>query len=139
MKRGPVWTLAASVRAVARGAAAGGALAIILRGSRSAAPSFASNSYLGLTLTGEIPEAPAPTEIGTLFENRPPSLRTIVESLDRAAEDARIRAVVLRVSALPGAGWGKIQELRDALARFRKSGKPAYAHLELCGNKEYYL
>src|SRR5437667_222367 len=43
-------------------------------------------------------------------------------------------ALVLRDS-----GWGKVQELRDAITRFRKSGKPAYAHLEVCGNKEYYL
>src|SRR4029450_12715464 len=27
----------------------------------------------------------------------------------------------------------------DAITRFRKSGKPAYAHLEFAGNKEYYL
>ena len=62
-----------------------------------------------------------------------------MESLDRAAADPKVSAVVVRVSFLPDAGWGKVQELRDAVARFRKSGKPAYAHLEFCGNKEYYL
>jgi protease-4 len=139
MKKRTAWILAASVLAVALGAAAVGALALVLRGSRTAAPSFASNSYLGLTLSGEIPEAPPPSELGSLLESRPPSLRTIVESLDRAALDSRIKAVVLRVNTLPGAGWGKVQELRDALIRFKKSGKPAYAHLEFCGNKEYYL
>jgi protease IV len=46
---------------------------------------------------------------------------------------------VVRVSVLPDSGWGKVQELRDAITRFRKSGKPAYAHLEISGNKEYYL
>ena len=46
---------------------------------------------------------------------------------------------MLRVSFLPEAGWGKVQELRDAVGRFRKSGKPAYAHVEMIGNKEYYL
>jgi protease-4 len=50
-----------------------------------------------------------------------------------------VKALVLRVGFLPDAGWGKVQELRDAVTRFRKSGKPAYAHLEFCGNKEYYL
>jgi protease-4 len=47
--------------------------------------------------------------------------------------------VLLRVGFLQDAGWGKVQELRDAIARFRTSGKPAYAHLEFCGNREYYL
>jgi protease-4 len=42
------------------------------------------------------------------------------------------------VGSLDG-GWGKVQELRDAIARFRRSGKPAYAHLESVGNQEYYL
>jgi protease-4 len=45
--------------------------------------------------------------------------------------------VVLR--GLLDAGFGKVQELRDAIVRFRKSGKPAYAHLEFAGNKEFYL
>ena len=40
---------------------------------------------------------------------------------------------------MPTAGWGQVQELRDAITRFRTSGKPAYAHLEFCVNKEYYL
>jgi protease-4 len=62
-----------------------------------------------------------------------------MESLDRAATDPKVRAVVVRVSVLPDSGWGKVQELRDAITRFRKSGKPAYAHLEIGGNKEYYL
>jgi hypothetical protein len=40
---------------------------------------------------------------------------------------------------LPDAGWAKVQELRAAITRFRSTGKPAYAHIELCSNKEYYL
>ena len=71
----------------------------------------------------------------SLFEKRPAPLRVLVESLDRAAGDPKVSSVVLRVSILPDAGWGKVQELRDAIVRFRKSGKPAYAHLEYCGNK----
>jgi protease-4 len=36
-------------------------------------------------------------------------------------------------------GWARVQELRDALVRFRKSGKPSWAHLEFAGNQEYFL
>jgi protease-4 len=32
-----------------------------------------------------------------------------------------------------------VQELRDAVVRFRETGKPTWAHLELAGNLEYYL
>lgn len=141
MKRRTAWALVAAVAAVAVGAAAVGAVALVLRshqGAGTSTASWAGRSYLYLELDSEIPEQP-PNELPTFLERRPPSLRTIVGGLDRAASDSKITAVVLRVSVLPDAGWGKVQELRDAITRFRKSGKPAYAHLEFVGNKEYYL
>ena len=136
MKRRTAWILVAGVAAVAIGAAAVGALALVLRGR--GVPSLGASNYLVLNLEGGIPELP-PSELAPFLQRQPPSLRTLVDSLDTAARDARVTAVVLRVSFLPDAGWAKVQELRDALGRFRRSGKPAYAHLELCGNKEYYL
>jgi protease IV len=135
MKKRTAWVLVAGVAAVAIGAAAVGGLALMLRGRGTG---WSANNYLFLDLQGEIPEEPS-SEIGSLFERQPPSLRTLVESLERAAEDPRVSAVVLRVSILPDSGWATVQELRDAVGRFRRSGKPAYAHLEFCGNKEYYL
>jgi protease-4 len=137
MKKRTAWILVAGVAAVAIGAAAVGALALLLRGSDSGGWT-SSGGYLNLNLRGEIPEQ-APAELPSFLERRPAPLRVLVESLDRAAGDAGVNAVVLRVSILPDVGWGRVQELRDAIVRFRKSGKPAYAHLEFCGNKEYYL
>ena len=139
MKKRTAWVLIAAVAAVSLGAAAVGAVALVLRGARPTAPFTASNSYLSLNLSGQIPEEPPASELPAFFERRPPSLRTLVESLERAARDPRIQSVVLRVSSLPDAGFGKVQELRDAISRFRKSGKPVYAHLESAGNKEFYL
>ncbi len=130
--------LVAAVAAVAIGAAAVGALALLLRGNQSSSSTWAGKSYLFLNLDREIPEQP-PLELPSFLERRPPTLRTLVDSIDRAGSDAKVDALVLRVSMLPDAGWGKVQELRDAITRFRKSGKPAYAHLEFAGNKEYYL
>jgi protease-4 len=136
MKRRTAWVLVAGVAAVAIGAAAVGGLALVLRGRGAG---WSSNNYLYLDLQGEIPDEPPASDLGSIFERQPPSLRTLVESVDHAADDPRVSAVVLRVSVLPEAGWATMQELRDALSRFRRSGKPAYAHLEFCGNKEYYL
>ena len=136
MKRRTAWILVAGVAAVAIGAAAVGGLALALRGRGTG---WSANNYLYLDLQGEIPEEPPSSDLGAIFERQPPSLRTLVESLERAADDPRVSAVVLRVSVLPEAGWATAQELRDAVGRFRRSGKPAYAHLEFCGNKEYYL
>src|SRR5688500_16085015 len=137
MKKRTAWILVAAVAAVAIGAAAVGALALLLRGTESTT-TWAGKSYLYLNLDNEIPEQP-PVELPNFLERRPPTLRTLIDSIDRAGSDDKVDALVLRVTFLPDAGWGKVQELRDAIGRFRKSGKPAYAHLEFAGNKEYYL
>jgi protease-4 len=137
MKRRTFWVLAAGVALVAIGAAAVGLLALALRGASGGPGVWGGRAYLDLTLDG-LPERP-PAELGLPFERQPPSLRTFVESLDRAAADPGLTAVVVRVGNLGDAGWARVQELRDALLRFRRSGKPAYAFLEGAGNGEYYL
>jgi protease IV len=138
MKKRTAWVLVAGVAAVSIGAAAVGALALLLRG-RGGSTSWTGKTYLYVDLGEEIPEQPPAAELGSFLEKRPPSLRTLVESMDRAAGDPKVSALLLRVSVFPDAGWGKVQELRDAVSRFRKKGKPAYAYIELSGNKEYYL
>jgi protease-4 len=137
LKKRTAWILVAAVAAVAVGAAAVGAVALLFRGD-GAGLGLGKAKLLTLRLEGDVPEQSA-ADIGALFEQRPTSLRTIVESLDRAARDAQISGAIVRVGPLPEAGWARIQELRAAIARFRAAGKPAYAHVEYCGNKEYYL
>jgi len=138
VKKRTAWILVAAVAAVAMGAAAVGVVALLLRGRGGAPAIGSSKTYLVLDLDGSIPEQPA-SDFGSLFERRPPPLRALVESLDRAGRDPSVQALVVRVGMLPDAGWAKVQELRAAITRFRSTGKPAYAHIELCSNKEYYL
>jgi protease-4 len=137
-KRRTVFILAACVAAVALGAALVGGMALMLRSGGGTGRALSTEEYLDVHIDGEIPERPAVT-FGAFLERQPPSLRTLLRSIERAADDSRVKALVLRVGVAPGAGWGKIEELRTAITRFRKSGKPAYAHLEYAGNKEYYL
>ena len=97
------------------------------------------DSYLALTSAGEIPEEP-PERAARVPRAPAALLRTLVESLDRAAGDPSVKAVVLRVASLPDAGLGQGPgAARRHHALPGKSGKPAYAHLEFAGNKEYYL
>jgi protease-4 len=135
MRRRTAWFLAAGVAAVAVGAAAVGALVLYSQGGRSP---WARERYLLLRLQGELPEQPR-AAVETLFESDVATVWSLVDSLDRAAADEQVSSVVLQVGALPDAGWAKVQELRSAVERFRRSGKPAYAVLEDAGNKEYYL
>ncbi|MCY7348901.1 MAG: signal peptide peptidase SppA, partial [Pyrinomonadaceae bacterium] len=58
--------------------------------------------------------------------------------LRKAKVDSRIGAVLLDIE-FPNIGWGKADELRDAIKDFRASGKPIYSYMELGMNKEYYI
>ena len=53
--------------------------------------------------------------------------------------DKRIQAVIILPAGLKAPLWAKVQEVRDAILDFRKSGKPAVAYLEYGGDREYYL
>src|SRR5262245_53681918 len=66
------------------------------------------------------------------------TLPEIVDCIERAAHDERIKAIELRVQGLD-AGLARTQELRDALADFRAAQKPVLAYLETVGNRDYYL
>lgn len=72
-----------------------------------------------------------------------PTVRDVVEAIDRAAGDRRVEALVARIGG-GGIGLAHLQELRDAVTRFRASGKSAYAFAETFGefgpgNGGYYL
>ena len=92
MKKRTAWVLVAAVAAVAIGAAAVGALALLLRGNDSSS-TWAGKSYLYLNLGSEIPEQP-PVELPSFLERRPPTLRTLVDSIDRAGSDSKVDALI---------------------------------------------
>lgn len=102
-------------------------------------PSIADNSTLVLKLEGDLPEK-APVEIPLgLFENSSPiTVRDLWATLHRASTDSRIHAVVIVPRSL-SIGWGKLQEVRECLIAFKKSGKPVYASLRMPGLREYYV
>jgi protease-4 len=67
------------------------------------------------------------------------TVRALVNGLRRAARDERIASVLLLPTTLQSPFWGKVQEVRDAVLEFRRSGKQVIAFLEYGGDREYYL
>jgi protease-4 len=104
---------------------------------RERPPEIAANSVLVLRPTGTFPEK-APVEIPFLSDGPSLTVSNVWMSLRKAAADPHIRAVVLEPESLR-AGWGKLQELRQDITQFRKSGKPVYAYLHTPSAREYYL
>ena len=64
------------------------------------------------------------------------TVRGFVEALHKASRDSRVRGVPPRPSTLESPYWGKVQEMRDAITAFRKSGKKVTAFLEYGGDRE---
>ena len=78
-----------------------------------------------ITLAGSIPEGIGQ---GGLLADVSPHLHRIIERLDKAATDSRVQGVVLSIES-PGLGRARADELRAAIGRIRKAGKPVAAHL----------
>jgi protease IV len=102
-------------------------------------PAVRSNSVLVLRVGGDLAEIESSDVVGFLRGGRTPTVRSIVDSLRKAKADSRIRAVLVKPTGFNSPFWGKVQEIRDALLEFKKSGKPLYAYLEYGGDREYYL
>ncbi|MEI6238867.1 MAG: signal peptide peptidase SppA [Planctomycetia bacterium] len=78
-----------------------------------------------VTLAGSLPDGVGQ---GGLLADVSPHLHRIVERLDKAAADTRVKGVVLSIES-PNLGRARADELRAAIARLRKAGKPVAAHL----------
>src|SRR6267378_4380677 len=115
---------------------AGFALLYLLFGRE---PSVSSNSTLVLRVGGNLTEV-APNDVVSYLRGvKAPTVRSVVDNLRKAKVDSRVRAVMLRPTGFDSPFWGKVQEVRDAVIEFKKSGKPVYAYLEYGGDREYYL
>ena len=111
--------------------------AVVRFGDRK--PSVADGSTLVMRMAGDIPER-APVEISLPFyeETGSPTMLETWQALNRAANDPKIKAIVLEPRGIR-TGWGKLQELRGAIEKFKQSGKPVYAHLYSPHTADYYL
>lgn len=96
-------------------------------------PSLGSGTILTIRLQGAIGEIAQQGPFAA-----PVTVREIDEALRRAADDDRVAAVFLEVGPL-GGGYGKTQEVRAAVRRFRDSGKPVIALLEIGTNLDLYV
>jgi protease-4 len=98
-----------------------------------------ANSVLVMKVSGEMPDySPQDPTAELIGVVRAQSLVSFVSSMKYAKGDSRIGGILLDVD-FPGIGWGKADEIRDAIADFKTSGKPIYAFMEIGSNKEYYI
>ncbi len=102
-------------------------------------PDVPGDATLVLRLEGSVPEVvPLDLPLAAVGRRGPIGLGEYWDILRKAAVDRRIRAVVVMPENLE-TGWAKLEQLRESLERFRRSGKPLYAWLRRPGTREYFL
>src|SRR6202451_2502690 len=99
-----------------------------------------SNAVLVIDAADQIEEQRAPDIFSAFNGYTTPVLHDYVDAMDAAAKDSHISGLVVRIAPLE-TGWGKLEEIRNHLLAFRKSGKPSICYLgyDGIGNPEYYL
>ncbi|MCK4412982.1 MAG: S49 family peptidase [Candidatus Eisenbacteria sp.] len=89
-------------------------------------------------LDGNIPEAPAGGGLPIPGSRCGTSHTAILENLEKARHDERIKAVVLNIG-FPSIGWAKRNELRERITQLRDAGKPVWAFTEYLSGSALYL
>ena len=66
-------------------------------------------------------------------------LKDLVDAVDMAGGDSRVKVLLLDLNGLTGAGLVKLQEIKDAVIRFKKTGKKVIAAADNYIRGSYYL
>ncbi|MBT5378917.1 MAG: signal peptide peptidase SppA [Opitutae bacterium] len=69
-------------------------------------------------------------------------LYKILENINAAAEDSKIRSLFLHGNLIAiegGSGYAALREIRDAIKKFKNTGKPVYAYTLTPNLRTYYL
>jgi protease IV len=122
---------------------------LVVIGSQDSKPEVQNQSVLTVDLARNITDSEpqqTPREVvndlisGDFSESL--TLRKVTTAIDQAAQDPRILAIYLRSNSTAAnnpSGYAILKEVRDALVRFKGSGKKIYAYDTQWREKEYYL
>ncbi|MEM9257421.1 MAG: S49 family peptidase, partial [Pseudomonadota bacterium] len=98
-----------------------------------------------LNMTGSVVEQKGPVDpLSAVLVTPDPArheilLRDVVESIEHAADDPQITALVMELDSLVYVGISKSQEIVQALEKFRATGKPVIATGDYYTQDQYLL
>jgi protease-4 len=96
-------------------------------------PAAIEKGALLLDLDGQVVEEPARVHpLDAVLSSAAPThqyaARDVIRAIDAAARDDRIKAIALDLSTFIGGGQVHMEEIGDALDRFRRTGKPVLTY-----------
>ncbi len=66
-------------------------------------------------------------------------VRPLIDAIERATGDERVKVLVLDLDRLAGGGLSKLQDLSAAIRKFKESGKPVVAFSDFYFQSQYHL
>jgi len=101
------------------------------------------NSVMVLKLDQPIPDRTSKNPFGdfdffSMKSTKQQGLDNILQVLDRAAKDDKIKGIFLDLTDIPS-GMATIEEVRNALLNFKKSGKWIISYSDDYSQRAYYL
>ncbi len=105
--------------------------------------SIDSNSLLSITLDQPLEERSSENpfdyfDLNDFSSHKQPGLNQIITTIDKAAKDDDIKGIYLNVTNIQG-GIASLEEIRNAILRFKKSGKFVFSWSESYSQGAYYL
>lgn len=108
-------------------------------GSKSSGPKVTKNAVLSIDLSGSLQERNVSSPWSQLTGGGSgPALDEWLGAIDRARTDKRIKGLYLK-GGLLSASPASLQELRQAIVAFKRSGKPVVAYADLYSQGCYYV
>jgi len=98
------------------------------------------DSYLVVDIYGDITEYDLPGDIfDEVLGGDAETLQRILDSLEKAAVDDRIKGVIMKLSSSNTAGRAMLQEIRGAVKKVQKNGKVVLCYADSMDRDIYYL
>ncbi|MEL7148926.1 MAG: S49 family peptidase, partial [Bacteroidota bacterium] len=104
-------------------------------------PTVKANSVLYMNMSGVLTEREMIDPIEELLIGngpRPIGLMNTLDAIDAATDDERIKGIYLETGFLQ-AGYSSLSEIREALQKFKETGKFVYAYGSYISEGDYYL
>lgn len=75
----------------------------------------------------------------SLGEGKTVGLMDAVQAVRNAANDDKVKGLLIKDNGAPMVSWASLEELRNAIAEFRNSGKPVVSYATSYSQPGYYL
>ncbi|WP_300286772.1 signal peptide peptidase SppA [uncultured Alistipes sp.] len=111
------------------------------------APAVESGSVLRIDLSERITDAPSVNPFSSMGladlidmdMSRSYALVDVLEAIERAASDDDIEGIYLNINPYVGVGMATLDEIRDAVVKFKESGKFVLSYADYYTQGSYYL